>query len=556
MKLKSLSKVLWSCVIGSLLFAGCYRIDLAEISDEISLPSSLAIPLGNARISLNKLIDKLELDDMINIEQTESDINLKISESVDFSFKQIELSNTSFEPLSFTYDFDNLPPGYDFQTSGSLQHQFTIQINSTPTEERIDSVILSTFKVELSLPVLNEVEINKLEVITEFEEESVVQLDANGNVVAGKVTRTFRPTSGATSTTFIYQDIKVKPNSNNELNLLVTVKTVDNQMMTFNSNSKIGFQYEVQEVDYEIAYGKFPAAIATRDAKQQPIDLSMLDGMRFANPQLNISLESNIGTYLRFNIDTIRAYREGDVENAVFAKFNGKHDIHIDVDERPMKPGDIITKKLDTFDRNNGEIDKLFDTNPTPNVLDYIFSVGTYEKPGETAPQFLTKDAELSVLVEGIIPLHFKKDSYIEMKDTMNIGLDSLFNDNDILEEATLRLTIENGLPLDIDLKIADFLNEKGNSLTTSIEKDYLIKAPEVNADGTVKTTSKQKIDIKLTKAQFEEISKADRLVYNIKAHQEQGQEIHFRPQDFFDIRLGIFVKGDISTATFSNDDN
>lgn len=544
-------------LLSSLFVTGCYKVDLSEVSTEISLPSSLAIPLGNVRLSLNKLIEKINLSEEISIDETDTDINLVISQDAEFSFRQIDFSEASFSPISFGYAFEGLPPGFEFEFSMPIEKSFDIDINTDTEVERIDYVILSAFVVELNITNWNDIDINKLEIITDFDEDAVQQLDYNGSVIPGKVGNTFRPTEYSPSGEIAFYNVKVAPSSENSIPLSIVIKARDGESITIGHTSEIGFEYLVKRVEYKIAYGKFPAAIADKNSEQQSIDLSMLEGMRFANPQFEISLQSNIGTYFRFTVDTIRAYREGDVENAKYANFNGSHSTSLDVDVRPFEPGEWVSKSFPKFDAQNGGTDQLFDMDPTPDILEYIFAVSTYTKPGEgNSQQFITPDAEVKINVTGTIPLYFKEGSHIEFKDTLNIGLDGQFNDDDMLEEATLKLTIENGLPVDVDFNIDEFLKADDTPLTTSIKKDYAIKAPELNTDGTVNKTTKQVIDIKLTKAQFDEIKKAESLIYSIKAHQEKGYKIRFRPQDFFDLRVGIFVKGTLSTDSFNSDED
>ncbi len=555
MKRKIIGKLSCLFLFSSILITSCYKLDLSEISGDISLPNSLSIPLGNVSLSLDSIIKKAHLDEAISIEPTDNEINLTIQDEVNFNFRQTDFSQASFSPISFKYGFEDVPPGIEFSYSTPIEQTFYIDINDNPEIERIDSIVLSSFRVELSMANSAAIDLSKLEIITKFKEESVSQLDYSGKIVPGEVNNHFFPTNENPSGQIEFNNILIRPNTNNELPVSVIVKTREGESVIIGHNSVVDFKYQVENLNYKTAYGKFPAAIADVHTNRHHFDISALSGMKFANPQIALSIESNIGTYFSFNIDTICAYVDGSPQNAVYASFNGSPSTSIKIDKKPDYPGEWIKQDLPVFNSEFGKTDLLFGADPTPNVLEYKYSVSTYSKPseGEETDQFITSDAEIKIYAKGIIPLYFKAGSNIEIKDTMSLQLGNITGSSDMLEEALLRLGITNGLPVAVDFKIEQFLDENDNPLLTSIKKEYEIESPEINADGTVKSTKEQTMDITLNDQQFEEIKKADKLIYSIKAHQNGENKIHFQPDNYFKIQMGVFVKGNLTLDTFSS---
>jgi len=112
-------------------------------------------------------------------------------------------------------------------------------------------------------------------------------------------------------------------------------------------------------------------------------------------------------------------------------------------------------------------------------------------------------------------------------------------------------LNISNGLPVKTTFTF-ELIDSLGYKLQTTFEKKYVIAAGKVDANGLVQPgqETKQTLQIVVTKEQLSILKKAKTIRYIVRIEGEElNSNIHFTKWNTFDLKVGLFVKGDINTT-------
>jgi len=560
-----------SCILGisSFILVSCTDIDLTTISKDVKIQESLVMPIGETNLTVEDILNKLNLQQFIS--PTSNDIFYSTFDSAEFKFRLVDLVENSQisaktyypTPVTVTYPaFTNLP-------TVSSNEIINLGLNSNPTSLRIDSakITSSTLTVEVNV---NNMALNA----------SDIKLSLIFPPYLDKTTNTIRMLSGSSNTLVVtpapFGQVKNVPIPNfmmntpdNATGIPVQIKIeskTGSSPVTMNSSSSIEVKLKFTLLDFAIAYGLFePGSLATATVQQALNIKEFPSGLfKFNNPKIIVTASSNIGTYMRFQIDYMKAFvKEDPAVPAIFALFDGNQNKSEVFDVKPSAPGLWVTKHF-TYDNGiNGGTGRFFDNLPIPDMFEYKFAVQNDKTNNENhplEPSFITPDGAIKVKVENQIALDLKAGSYFEMKDTIeDVGTNirSTFN-NVHLDKAFLMLTVLNGLPMKLIFSMT-LKDSVGATIPSTLnDTEYEINAPEVDASGFVKATAPsgltpQKLEISLTQGQLDDLKKAKIIEYTIHADGKDvnGTEkpIHFSKTNTFGVKLGIFVKGNMTTT-------
>lgn len=153
------------------------------------------------------------------------------------------------------------------------------------------------------------------------------------------------------------------------------------------------------------------------------------------------------------------------------------------------------------------------------------------------------------------LDIYLKSGSFYKYNDSIlnifkpiasNLDKYSLTNIN----SAALVLSITNGLPVKsvISLKFVDSLDVE---IPTSFQKNYTIQSGKVDSQGLVQpgNETKQTLTISLTKDQLLTLRKAKKILYSVQIDGNTNDtNIQFTKNNTFDIKVGLFIKGDLNT--------
>lgn len=530
------------------------NIDLLNVSPEVSIDPSLIVPLGGASVSLGDLLSTYDTQHLF--ETNINEFRLQSFDSVDFKLPIINLvDNLSTFTNSFYISPDNIiifPANSDFPAISEL-HTIDLGLNSNTAVERIDSVKIAaaTIGVKISVNNLN-ISPSDLKITFTFSDRKMRMLDGSSSIF------TFTPTAyNVTQNINISNFLLNTSNGATGLPLLIKIEAkTGNLPVTIDPSSRIDIQYQFNQLDWAMLYGKFDLSKIATSSQQIAIDLdTKLPTGQFylANPQIDLTALTNIGVMLGFRLDYLKSYTTND---SVFAQFEGSKTFTKFFNSKPKFQGDTASLKLKTFDKTWGGTDKLLANKP--KYLEYKFTALS-DTINDLTQNFITPDAYLKVFFKTTIPLQFNQGSYYQYNDTINNVFQAVAKTldqftNASIQSASLVLNITNGLPVKTGLSfiLIDSLNNEIN-ISTDFKKLYEINSGEVDLNGIVQPgkETKQQLVITITKDQLTEIRKAKRIAYQVRV---SGADIHstiyFTKSNNFNLKVGLFIKGNLNNKS------
>lgn len=548
----------------SVVFTSCEAdIDIKSISDEIALQPSLVVPIAGTNISFGQLLQAYSSGDSFDFSDN-NEISYIHKDSAEFKLSVLNFMDYARPLAKKLYpspgSVQNIPANTTIPTISSTD-SVSLGINSTQNSDRIDSIKVTSLTMSVTInvtPDMESIDPADLKLFLVLPADRVRMTGGISNIIEvlpiayGMPINVLVPgfmlntTSGATG-------IPVQLN--------VVAKT-GNVPLALSPNSAVTCDLKFSKLVYSVAYGNFESPMGGNFLHQQSTDFAEVfpEGLlKFSNPQLRIRAISNIGTYLSFNVDYVKTYISSDAGiPPVYAWFNGHttNSVAGQFDSKPATPGLSVSKDFRTFDKDWGETNLLFENGNKPDRIEYKFSAGINKTlvQNDPTPSFITPDAKLKVYMTYTVPFQLNEGSYYEHRDTIqNIfsQIAAVFEKyaEDRISSVAVVLNIENGLPVKTQL-LLQFFDSLGHELLTDLKKNYTVEAGNVDVNGIVQPGNgkKQTVTIAFTKAQIPELRKTASIVYSVRLEGENGQSnIHFTKQNTFDLKVGLFVKGDIN---------
>jgi len=344
---------------------------------------------------------------------------------------------------------------------------------------------------------------------------------------------------------------------------------INNPYIDFSDSTELSYvQYDSTEISFSnlnlpanVVYGNLDPNLKAGGTYMQSWNFNKFfptGVLRFSNPTVDVNLSSNIGSYLSFQIDYIKAFNSSDTTIATYGWFNN-HTTTIlsdQFDSKPKVPGAWVTKSLPTLNKDRGETNHLFDTENKYNQVQYKFSVWINQSlvDKDVTPSFITSDQKIKVKMTTKIPFQFDAGSFYEYFDTIPNAFNQIASAlstyaNNSIDTAQIVMNIKNGLPVKTQLSLS-FLDSLGAKIHTDFNEVYIVDAGSVDANGIVKTGNEHKevLLLSITKSQLAMLKTARKMAYAVRFDgQNIGANIHFTKSNTFDLNVGLFVKADLS---------
>lgn len=555
MKNKSLFKTLSMLWICSMIFTACMSdVELSNVSKEILIDESLVVPIGVDTIKIKELLQKLSTDNQVTTDPAGqgTEIYFEKEENYDYDFRDIRLldnsspTGVSLQPSpggSVSVPANSTIPSVNLSTS------FNLGLNSDVTNERVDKILVTKATLNLGLNFI-----------------SLNLLPANMTVTLTFPTDRVTLANGASSVSFVptgldsYVDIlnftvNMPANATSiPVNIKIDAKN-GNTAQTISPASTINATLKFTQFNFSVVYGFFKPAVIVSKTEQIPLDVSsyLPDAfLKFANPQATITAKTNVGTYVKFRIDYIKAFlKSNPIASEAKASFSGKdyYDFNL---PKPAAFGDSISKTV-TFNSQNARTDLLFNNIIRPDVLEYQFSTYVNQDSLDAhplVPLFFPSTGMIKTKIKIKIPLYLNAGSNVNWNDTLYIDGGTIGDkvENSVIDSSVLVFKVSNGLPIKASTLKFSLLDSNGAKINTTLDdQNYPINAPTIDAAGKVVVSSivPQTIKINVSKAQFEDLKKAKSVIFNVTADgKDSSTAIHFTTDDSFIVRLGVFVKG------------
>lgn len=539
----------FSCIAGILSFilVSCTDIDLETTSKDVLFQQSLVLPVGEGSLTVDEILSQFDFQNLISY--AGDTINFHYEMNKEYDFKPIDLlKNAITKVLSFPLSSAIVPANASVPLPGGNQSSVDLGLDPNSTSNRTDSAKITTAKFSVKVSVANIKDMSNNNILPS--DLKIVLVFPNMHYLNNNtpITKTVSVSQFGTFTDVVINDFVVKTSGLTGVPFQVQF-LAGNRNINIGSNAKIDLDVKITQLDFAVAYGKYdPTSIQPTVIKMALGDLSVLPvGLKFANPTGTVRLVSNIGTYLRFNIDYIKAFSK-DGSTVRQASFNGSPTIVEAMNIKPLIPGDTIVKYLRKLDTNYGTTDKLFDTDVKLDTLEYKFSLQTDAalNNASTTPSFIVPNTKMKMNFKMKIPFYLKSGSNASISDTIP-NIEGVF---DKLEQATLVLKVANGLPVKFTFSMK-FLDENQQVVNSTInDSTYIINSGEVDNEGLVTKETITPLNIELTKNQITQLKAAKSMVYSIKmAGQTDSKPIQLMKSNYFKVKLGVFAKGGFITS-------
>ncbi len=517
------------------LFSSCKEeIEINNLIDKFNGNQSLVIPIGSFDAEVSSIISNYFKDNrFVKIEG--DDVLFTLTDSSNFVFHYLSFID-KVRPLQInsplTTTYITIPA--NTQKLFELHSEIDFGINNNIEYERVDSVIFSTLKNTF-----------------DFQYSDITPDDIDSIVITSE--KFSKPViyrkKQFTSTTY---NIKVLPQADGKVPIVIRVffKSVIDTELTSSILFKFKLKFDV--LDFDVAYGYFKPSVLQRHVLTRRLvwnDFLSNSLLRFSNPKIDVQIRTNVGANLRFEFDSVLAtYPDNSV---VYAEFNGNKIMHENIDKKPEKPGKLITYNLRTFDNEWGKTWLLFDKTEKPDSL--IYAYGASLNPDayltDKTPDFLLPDSRVYVKIQAKLPFQLNELSNYLYRDSVTgikEGLQSQIKDINYgnIDSVFLVLSIENSLPVSAIISL-DYADTLGNKIDTGVVNEFKIESGRVDAAGKVAEPFTSKIDVLLTKKQFEILrNELDKLLVQIKfAGMDEGSKIHITARDKISLHTGIFLK-------------
>lgn len=538
MKRKTTFKFLLISGIFLNILSSCNDINLSNISKDVMIDESLVLPIANGSIKISDILAQIgNQNQIVNNGDTISYVS---NYSYDYAFNNIDLlSNAQSAQLSIPLAAATIPANTNIPLPGGNNFLINLGLDPNSTTKRVDSVYVTSATIAVTISVAN------LAIIPSDLKITLVFPTMKNQSDRSQVSKVVTYSTFGQPFNLLLNNVIV--NSFGQTGVPVQVLfSSGNRSITVNSNSAInvGLKF-INPINFTAAYGLFqPSAVGATTIKM-PLDIlkSLPVGLKFANPKAYINLQSNIGSYLRFNIDYVKAYSK-DKLTQTQASFNGSPSTYEIINKLPSSPGQFVNWNMKTLDKDYGATDLLFDTTQPLDTLEYKFSLGV--DPSTPPASYIIPGMKLKANVKIQIPLYLKAGSYYSVNDTvLNIG-----ENISKIEQGTLILKITNGLPVKATYSMK-FLDSSKHLITTSLnDSTYVINSGQVDSNGLVTAGTVTPLNIALTKSQITSIGNAKYMVFTVRVEgQDATKAIQFTNKDYFNVKLGIFVKASTTTT-------
>ncbi len=532
-------------------FTSCVDIDLTNISKDVQINESLVVPIGEAELSIGDILDKITLPDGI---VTDVDTIKFVTEfNNEYSFRNVDmLENPITTNLPFTVNpIPIVPANTEIPMSGAVTN---VDLGLDPNSEtrRVDKIVISSFTFGINVTQSNlyvfgtttPISPSDLKIVMTFPKMYKNGTNTLIDPVEVNIT-SFGQAANVTITNF-YMDTQGLTGTPIQVNLFSGGRNI-----TVGASASFNLSVIISDIQDIVAYGKFQLASSVPTIIKLPLDVlsAIPSGIQFANPKVFLSLRSDIGTYLSFNVESIKAY---SMDHSIVKQgyFYGNPSVSEPFGVKAENPGEFVSKQFKTVDKDYGNLDQLLD--PELDTLEYKFSVITDDARNNASltPSFITPGMSVNAKVKIEVPLYFKAGSKYTLTDTI-ADINIPFGD---VESAILKLNVTNGLPLKAKFSMK-FLDASNNVITSSLnDLTYTINAGEVNSSGLVTAETVSPIDIELTKAQANEIKDAKGMIYSLElAGKTDNDPIQVTRNNHIKVKIGAFIK---AGTTFSLESN
>lgn len=514
------------------------KINLDKLSTDVSLGGTLAVPVGEADISIQKLLARYSPSGSnVTIGSNGDTITLFYQDTTEYDKPtSFDLSNsycidTMYSLSDFATDYGVLPqtiPSNTTTYSKNSAFNYT-KINDNSNDQQIDSIRFYTSNIDVKVQTNLDPGVLKLRI--HLSDNDIVELNMNEQ----------------TKDTSIIENNYVLNIVDKKATIPVDIILTGNGSAQITSSSYIKIQItpDYDNSDF-VAYGTFKYTDVVTKNAVYPINLNkyLPDSCSIypVDPRFKFDITSNLGVPVDFKIKSLSTKQTSPLVIKP-AHFETGDSTTIQIN-RAYTVGQYATTTftLDGGD-NNGNIDDLFKIRVDTATLDFGFKVS---QTTDATEQYIKSDSKIKIIAAVTMPVWLDEGSKLAYNDTIkNIDVDL----SDLLDngtEAVVRLYNINHLPFKANVKVK-MLDENFNVIATTNVYSYDVNAGVVDANGSVTKATESYFYIKYNEGAIDDLKKAKHMLIQVTGN-NNGNKMLIKTTDGIKIKVGAY-----STSTGIN---
>ena len=552
-------------VISSFLVSCLSDVDLIHFSKDIKLDESLILPIGEAKLTINDILNEYGLP--LNIDTANSEISYATELTHEFTLKNLNFRD-SIEPFDKSYFL--LPYTFPFPanipiTVPIIHSDLDFNLNAIGSKDRIDSILINSSMLNVQIdvsPDLKHIPASDLTIELQFLDKDLhINNGVNPSIVPVGYGVVGHVPVGSYS---VYLNGK----KTIPFQIKVSIKPQPFPVIV-SPSSFINFKISFSNIDTKAIYGFFD--IHDDIEKTYTIPLKLNDyfpnsHFKLANPTLDITATTNMGVDLNINIDYLKAYNSASPDKVYEAQFYNPvtqltSKSKTETLSGPTQLYDWVTKSYNQLNSKDGETSNFFDIYPYPDKMEYRYRITS--DPARII-NFVTPQSKVKLDFKVRIPFSLKAGSFYTLTDTItNLNIGTML---DNVDSAILVLRLSNGLPLQANYRMTYWKSNVANdtiqgtvskilddSMIAGLTSEFLINAPDVDADGTVKENGikTQTIKIGLNRTDIAHLKQTKFIVFSLYLQGGKSSAngvytsnpIHLTTKNSFGVKLGVFIK-------------
>jgi hypothetical protein len=275
--------------------------------------------------------------------------------------------------------------------------------------------------------------------------------------------------------------------------------------------------------------------------------------LQVVDPSINIVAKTNVGTPINMSINSLIGINNTTKQYAQFSK-NGITSTSDTISSNYAKTinSDTVTAFNETFNSENGSIDKLVNMRPHKISFDYEFGTVTKDT-SDAGNYFISDDSYFDISCGVEIPALLKKGSYITARDTIkDINLGDYIGKGYTIDKIKVKCALENYLPFNATVQlyfvqVDTIAGVPSMSIIpdTSINKHIDIASAMVNETGEVTNGRTNEQDILFTNDMTDELKKAKHLILVYKvAVDDSFEKVKVTTKNALKGTVSVYAKG------------
>ncbi len=529
---------------GALFFTACDpKLDFDHIDPSLKVSMGLALPIGEISATVGDFLNDttikgIEIDENGVYQYVDTFTTQKEFHAMDMANY---ISSTSAKLHIGEYVFTpTIPAGIKttlrFPLGVRLQN-----VNTDMSNERLDKLVIeaasftSIFYADNFPLAVEDIKKLTLELPSEHFER------AAGNRVeiplAGHGYGEAMPITVDNFTLNLMKDKTAAPSNTNvvdSVTFYLEFEIESSSDVAVSSASNFTYNFEVNFLDYQVAYGYFKEG----NKMHEQDTISVIDyfpawsnlkklNVPLSDPSITIMVTHSIGAPLYAQIDTFAVYDEEKNEWRVSRFASNNNSDHYEKAMTQMIAMDApldatVTEKIGPFDKNDGELDKLFEIRP--DQVFYTFSLTTWDKPGVNQHR-LVKNTRVDVAAALKVPFKVNAGMEIAYHDTIDMtidqySIDSLLAEIEMVDSVNIEdvhvvLTTKSTLPFDVEGTFTftdEYYTDLGINVTTDSKTVRIPGIKEKTPTGVI-TPGEITFTVKADNAMLEKLAKTKHLV-------------------------------------------